>query len=160
MSEKEDDKVLRECSFCGNAATEESGVMMFHGIKKAVFICSHCVDNCFQILREHDDPCDCHAELEDNTIERDVRPSAIRAFLDQFVIQQDYAKQVLAVAIYNHYKFLGYKERENPDVELEKSNIILVGPTGSGKTYLIKTIARMLDVPFAIADASALTAAG
>jgi ATP-dependent Clp protease ATP-binding subunit ClpX len=165
LSDLEKEVQFTICSFCGKkqetTLQEESdqGVeIFFNGLKEQVNICTTCARRCVDIATQHMEelmPEEC-AGVE----HRDVRPSSIRAFLDEYVIQQDYAKEVLAVAIYNHYKLLGYKERECPDVELDKSNIILVGPTGCGKTFLVKTIARMLDVPFAMADSSSLTAAG
>lgn len=135
-----------ECSFCAKGQNEVRKLIAGHG----VYICDECVDLCYQIVREDDVP---------NTINDSIpSPKEIKKFLDQYVIGQDYSKMVLSVAVYNHYKRL-----DNPiidEVEIEKSNVLFLGPTGCGKTLLAKTIARMLDVPFTIADATSLTEAG
>ena len=135
-----------ECSFCTKGQNEVRKLIAGHG----VYICDECVDLCYQIVREDDVP---------NTINDSIpSPKEIKKFLDQYVIGQDYSKMVLSVAVYNHYKRL-----DNPiidEVEIEKSNVLFLGPTGCGKTLLAKTIARMLDVPFTIADATSLTEAG
>jgi ATP-dependent Clp protease ATP-binding subunit ClpX len=141
------------CSFCGKSQ---------HEVKKliagpSVFICDECIDLCNDIIRdeaqEPDDP---------KTVRGDLpTPLDIKLHLDQYVIGQEVAKRSLAVAVYNHYKRLRHKEKANKDeVELAKSNILLIGPTGSGKTLLAQTLARMLQVPFVMADATTLTEAG
>ena len=143
------DKVLY-CSFCGKSQ---------HEVKKliagpSVFICDECIDLCNDIIREE-------VGSEDKTgLQSDLPiPKEIRATLDQYVIGQDQAKKILAVAVYNHYKRL-IAEPDNDAVELSKSNILLIGPTGSGKTFLAQTLARLLNVPFVMADATTLTEAG
>ena len=141
------------CSFCGKSQ---------HEVKKliagpSVFICDECIDLCNEIIRD---------ELPVGELSKDGRsdlptPAEIKTNLDNYVIGQDVAKRTLAVAVYNHYKRLRHKDKAlKDDVELSKSNILLIGPTGSGKTLLAQTLARMLDVPFVMADATTLTEAG
>ncbi|MEW6164346.1 MAG: ATP-dependent Clp protease ATP-binding subunit ClpX [Pseudomonadota bacterium] len=142
---------LLYCSFCGKSQ---------HEVKKliagpSVFICDECIDLCNDIIRD-----DTTAE-EPGKAARDLPiPSEICNVLDQYVIGQDQAKKILSVAVYNHYKRLRSEPKGKDDVELSKSNILLVGPTGSGKTLLAQTLARLLNVPFVIADATTLTEAG
>lgn len=139
------------CSFCGK--TEDMVRKLIAG-PKDVFICDECIDICSEILDEEMDEKLETTELEINL----MKPKEIKEFLDQYVIGQDAAKKVLSVAVYNHYKRV--TSGKNLDVELQKSNILMLGPTGSGKTYLAQTLAKLLNVPFAIADATALTEAG
>lgn len=151
MSDTED-KVLH-CSFCGKSQNEVKKLIAGRG----VYICDECIDVCINIVsqevKEERD------QEETNIQEHLPPPSKIKEFLDQYVIGQEYAKKVLSVAVYNHYKRLNNK-RKNPDIEISKSNVILIGSTGSGKTLLAQTLAKVLDVPFAIADATTLTEAG
>ena len=148
-----DDNKLLYCSFCGKSQNEVRKLIA----GPSVFICDECVDLCNDII---------HEELNDsNEIEEfDLpKPIEIKQILDDYVIDQDEAKKVLSVAVYNHYKRLGdnAKIKKNSDhVELAKSNILLIGPTGCGKTLLAETLARLLNVPFTIADATTLTEAG
>lgn len=147
---KGEDGKLLYCSFCGKSQHEVRKLIA----GPSVFICDECVDLCNDIIRE---------ELQDNGPKHESSklptPAEIRETLDEYVIGQSRAKMVLSVAVYNHYKRLQYGEN-NEDVELSKSNILLIGPTGSGKTLLAETLARMLNVPFTIADATTLTEAG
>jgi len=134
------------CSFCGKSEHEVRKLIA----GPSVYICDECVDLCNDIIRE-----EVHAKPQTKGL---PKPQEIRAVLDEYVIGQDTAKKILSVAVYNHYKRLSLKGTDG--VEIAKSNILLIGPTGSGKTLLAETLARLLDVPFAIADATTLTEAG
>ena len=144
------------CSFCGRPASQCS--LLLTGLEG--FICSECVEQANLIINQRDTKTPYKATTKKK--KPIPTPAEIKSFMDQYVIGQDEAKKVLAVAVYNHYKRLQYNEIFNDanDVEIEKSNIILVGETGTGKTLMARTIARMLDVPFCIADATTLTEAG
>jgi ATP-dependent Clp protease ATP-binding subunit ClpX len=146
----EDTGKLLYCSFCGKSQHEVRKLIA----GPSVFICDECVDLCNDIIREEVQ----EAQAESNANKLPA-PMEISAILDQYVIGQERAKKVLAVAVYNHYKRLSQREKKD-DVELGKSNILLIGPTGSGKTLLAETLARLLNVPFTIADATTLTEAG
>jgi ATP-dependent Clp protease ATP-binding subunit ClpX len=145
---------LLKCSFCGKSQKQVKKLIAGPG----VYICDECIDLCNEIIEEE------LAEAGDVKLDELPKPSEIHEFLDQYVIGQSEAKRTLAVAVYNHYKRIqaGDRGREGRDdgVELAKSNILMLGPTGCGKTYLAQTLAKMLNVPFAIADATALTEAG
>lgn len=140
------------CSFCGR--TKEEVNLLIAGVSG--HICDACIDQAYTIIKEELKPVQKPFDLEDLDVKT---PIEIKEFLDQYVIGQDDAKKVLSVAVYNHYKRLGQQDTRN-EVEIEKSNIILVGETGTGKTLLAKTIAKMLNVPFTIVDATVLTEAG
>jgi ATP-dependent Clp protease ATP-binding subunit ClpX len=142
------------CSFCNQEPDLDAGRILIQGLDGS-FICTECIEECQKVANQYK-----AKPKKDQALTGNIKPSKILEYLNNYVINQDYAKTVLSVAIYNHYKFLEYKQQENPAVELEKTNILMVGPTGSGKTYLLKTIAKMLDVPFAMADATNLTQAG
>ncbi len=144
-------KKEEHCSFCGRPKSETQ--LLVSGLEAK--ICNYCIEQANQILAEELKISSKELKI-DHTL---LKPSEIKAFLDQYVIGQEDAKKILSVAVYNHYKRLGQKV-EADDVEIEKSNVILVGETGTGKTLLARTIARMLHVPFAIADATVLTEAG
>jgi ATP-dependent Clp protease ATP-binding subunit ClpX len=148
---------LLKCSFCGKSQKQVKKLIAGPG----VYICDECIDLCNEIIEEE------LAEAGDVKLDELPKPAEIHDFLDQYVIGQDDAKRSLAVAVYNHYKRIqsGDRVREGRDsreetVELAKSNILMLGPTGCGKTYLAQTLAKLLNVPFAIADATALTEAG
>lgn len=145
------------CSFCGRGVDEVEGIL--EGPNN-IYICNYCAAHSLDIFNGKT-----HVHTDYKIDGKDVllTPSQIKAKLDEYVIGQDYAKKVLSVAVYNHYKrvrFLSNKDDEYKDVELEKSNVLLLGPTGSGKTLLAQTLAKILNVPFAIADATTLTEAG
>lgn len=149
---------LLKCSFCGKSQKQVKKLIAGGG----VYICDECIEVCNEIIEE-----ELNASAGDTANDNKLpRPTEISAFLDQYVIGQDDAKRVLAVAVYNHYKRIRAEEQQtakinkDDEVELAKSNILLLGPTGSGKTYLAQTLAKLLDVPFAIADATSLTEAG
>ena len=142
------------CSFCGKSQDE---VRKLIAGPDGVFICNECVDICVGIIEEEYDFDD--VDLDPGEINL-LKPVEIKKFLDDYVIGQDAAKKVLAVSVYNHYKRVLAMKNQESEVELQKSNILMLGPTGSGKTLLAQTLARMLNVPFAIADATTLTEAG
>lgn len=151
---------MRKCSFCGRL--EKDTEFLIPSPDHSAYICSYCVDLCQQVLDEYDLSM---TTEQATTIDLSSLPTPkdIKNTLDQYVIGQDKAKVALAVAVYNHYKRLKYNDadpKHKDDVEIQKSNILLVGPTGVGKTYLAQTLAKALDVPFAIADATTLTEAG
>jgi ATP-dependent Clp protease ATP-binding subunit ClpX len=141
---------LLKCSFCGKSQKQVKKLIAGPG----VYICDECIDLCNEIIEEE------LATTEDTPFSELPKPTDIHGFLEDYVVGQDRAKRVLAVAVYNHYKRVRAGTRPKDDIELQKSNILLIGPTGSGKTLLAQTLARMLNVPFAIADATALTEAG
>jgi ATP-dependent Clp protease ATP-binding subunit ClpX len=141
---------LLKCSFCGKSQKQVKKLIAGPG----VYICDECIDLCNEIIEEE------LTEPGELGLEELPKPKEIYAFLNDYVVGQDSAKKTLSVAVYNHYKRIQVGTSPREDVELQKSNILLLGPTGSGKTLLAQTLARMLNVPFAIADATALTEAG
>ena len=141
---------LLKCSFCGKSQKQVKKLIAGPG----VYICDECIDLCNEIIEEE------LAESPELKLEDLPKPKEIYEFLNDYIVGQEPAKKVLSVAVYNHYKRIQVGEQVEGDVELAKSNILLLGPTGCGKTLLAQTLARMLNVPFAIADATALTEAG
>lgn len=147
----DDNKKKLKCSFCGKDETQVPKLISGPN----VYICSDCINTCNEILA---------GGFEDNSYsEQDTdnlpKPKEIKEFLDEYIIGQEQAKKILSVAVYNHYKRIAH-DVNSDDVELQKSNVLMIGPTGSGKTFLVQNLARMLNVPFAIADATSLTEAG
>ncbi len=152
MARISDGADLLKCSFCGKSQKQVAKLIAGPG----VYICTECIELCNEIIEEE------LAEATEVGLVELPKPKEIFEFLEQYIVGQEAAKRALAVAVYNHYKRIqvGETSRGTDDVELAKSNILLVGPTGTGKTYLAQTLAKMLNVPFAIADATALTEAG
>ncbi len=149
QNKSQEDGKLLYCSFCGKSQHEVRKLIA----GPSVFICDECVELCNDIIRE---------EMQEQTNKSTARlpkPQEIKQILDEYVIGQERAKKILSVAVYTHYKRLEVRQ-DKDDIELAKSNILLIGPTGSGKTLLAETLARLLNVPFTIADATTLTEAG
>jgi len=149
MSDKDESNENLFCSFCGKSQKEVTKLIA----GPAVYICDECIQLCGEIIEEE-------FEQDRGEHEKTLLPKEIKAMLDEYVIEQDLAKKILSVAVYNHYKRLDSPLSTGGDVEIQKSNILLVGPTGCGKTLLAQTLARFLNVPFTIADATSLTEAG
>ncbi len=153
MAKFGDSVELVKCSFCGKSQKQVTKLIAGPG----VYVCNECIDLCNVIIDEE------NTEQIEASLEKLPNPREIRAFLDDYVVGQDVAKKVLAVAVFNHYRRIQYKQNASSrrdDIELSKSNILLLGPTGCGKTHMAQTLAKLLNVPFAIADATALTEAG
>ena len=143
------------CSFCGKPQSEARRLIAGPG----VYICDECIELCMSILEDEKNLANRRTSYEENVNAVLPKPQEIKAQLDEYVIGQDDAKVALSVAVYNHYKRI-YFGSANDDIELTKSNVLLLGPTGVGKTFLVQTLAKILDVPLAIADATTLTEAG
>lgn len=146
----------KTCIICARKKSENEDLLFING--KEGCICEECVEGCIEVLNNYYEE-DKNKEDESSAIAI-KKPNEIKDFLDQYVIGQDAAKKKLAVAVYNHYKMLQYNESKNSDVDIRKSNVLLIGSTGSGKTYLLETLSKMLNIPFVIGDATSLTAAG
>lgn len=160
MTKTEDTRL--KCSFCGKSQEQVKKLIAGPG----VYICDECVDLCNEILDEElfDSSSQAQAQKKDQSLQvlTIPKPHEIKAYLDQHIIGQDRAKRILSVAVYNHYKRINhnFENKDKQNIEIQKSNILLLGPTGCGKTYLAQTLAKMLNVPFAVADATTLTEAG
>lgn len=154
MSRDSDSDKILYCSFCGKSQNEVKKLIA----GPSVYVCDECVGLCNDIIKEELESDELQSEV--TTERRLPKPKEISASLDEYVIGQDKAKKILSVAVYNHYKRLHSHTNKSDDVELAKSNILLIGPTGSGKTLLAETLAKVLDVPFVMADATTLTEAG
>ncbi len=153
MAGKKEDNDQFFCSFCGKNQKEVTKLIA----GPSVYICNECIKLCGEIIEDEEK----EKQIDTEGLKDFLTPKQIKQLLDTYVIEQDRAKKVLAVAVYNHYKRLSTTtEKKNDEVEIQKSNILIIGPTGCGKTLLAQTLARFLDVPFAIADATALTEAG
>src|SRR3984885_12571623 len=147
-----DEKGQLKCSFCGKSQEQVRKLIAGPG----VYICDECIELCNEIIEE-----ELYKNVDENLRLRNIpKPKEIDHILNQYVVGQERAKRSLAVAVYNHYKRINSGPRDSSEVELEKSNILMLGPTGTGKTLLAQTLARILDVPFTIADATTLTEAG
>ncbi|MHB0897528.1 MAG: ATP-dependent Clp protease ATP-binding subunit ClpX [Spirochaetales bacterium] len=138
------------CSFCGKSSAYAKKMIAGPGVN----ICDECVKICEHVLLDEEQ------SVSSNFLNDVPKPRAIKEYLDSYVIGQDYAKRVLSVAVYNHYKRIQHRQTADSDIEIEKANVLLIGPTGTGKTLLARTLAKRLKVPFAIADATTLTEAG
>ena len=137
------------CSFCGLSKLQTKVLVA----GQDAHICDQCIEQAFSILNHQKE----NDQITTSSDIQDLNPKKIKSFLDEYVVGQDYAKKIISVSVYNHYKRIS---NESQDIEIEKSNVILVGPTGTGKTLIAKTIAKLLDVPIAIVDATVLTEAG
>lgn len=158
MAGKKQGGTTRHCMFCGRS--EKEVPFLLQGLDG--FICSDCVELAHDYLKDALGKSSAASQSQAGRLDNLKKPQEIKAFLDEYVIGQDRAKKMLAVSVYNHYKRINHNllDKKDDDVELEKSNILLVGPTGTGKTLLARTIAKLLDVPFTIVDATVLTEAG
>ena len=137
------------CSFCGLSKLQTKVLVA----GQDAHICDQCIEQAFSILNHQKE----NDQITTSSDIHDLNPKKIKSFLDEYVVGQEYAKKIISVSVYNHYKRISH---ESQDIEIEKSNVILVGPTGTGKTLIAKTIAKLLDVPIAIVDATVLTEAG
>ena len=152
MTDKSKSKDALKCNFCGKSQKQVIKLIAGPG----VYICDECIDLCVEIVEEEK----IEQTSESLTVEKVPKPEEIYKFLEDYVIGQDLAKKALSVAVYNHYKRIDNPKNDSDDTEIQKSNVLLLGPTGSGKTLLAQTLARLLNVPFSIADATTLTEAG
>ena len=149
MTDKSKSKDALKCSFCGKSQKQVIKLIAGPG----VYICDECIDLCVEIVEEEK----IEQTSESLTVEQVPKPDEIYNFLEDYVIGQDLAKKSLSVAVYNHYKRIDNPKNDTDDTEIQKSNVLLLGPTGSGKTLLAQTLARFLNVPFSIADATTVS---
>ena len=158
MSDEENSVAVQCCSFCTKSRTKVESLIS--GVNGA-FICNECVKVCMSVVSMDEDEDEEESDsFDDGCNFKRYTPKEIHGFLDEYIIGQNNAKKVLSVAVYNHYKRLSCIEQDEEDVEIQKSNALLLGPTGSGKTLMVSTLSKILDVPFSIADATTLTEAG
>ena len=150
MSDKDKNNDIVNCSFCGRSSLEVNSMVAGPG----VYVCDRCVEDASSIIKSD---LASLAKRRERPFQPVLKPIEIKAKLDEYVIGQEFAKKTLSVAVYNHYKRIGAEFSEDDDTTIEKSNIALLGPTGSGKTLLARTLAKVIDVPFTIADATVLT---
>tara|TARA_R110002124_G_scaffold134495_4_gene297277 strand:- start:12311 stop:13564 length:1254 start_codon:yes stop_codon:yes gene_type:complete len=153
MSDKKENNDIVNCSFCGRSSLEVNSMVAGPG----VYVCDRCVEDASSIIKSD---LASLAQRRDKPIRPLLKPVEVKTKLDEYVIGQEQAKKTLSVAVYNHYKRINHNNKEIDDTQIEKSNIVLLGPTGSGKTLLARTLAKIIDVPFTIADATVLTEAG
>ncbi|MBO6621944.1 MAG: ATP-dependent Clp protease ATP-binding subunit ClpX [Balneola sp.] len=153
MSDKKENNDIVNCSFCGRSSLEVNSMVAGPG----VYVCDRCVEDASSIIKSD---LASLARRRDKPVKPLLKPVEVKTKLDEYVIGQEQAKKTLSVAVYNHYKRINHNHREIDDTQIEKSNIVLLGPTGSGKTLLARTLAKIIDVPFTIADATVLTEAG
>ena len=153
MSDKKENNDIVNCSFCGRSSLEVNSMVAGPG----VYVCDRCVEDASSIIKSD---LASLARRRDKPIKPLLKPVEVKTKLDEYVIGQEQAKKTLSVAVYNHYKRINHNNKELDDTQIEKSNIMLLGPTGSGKTLLARTLAKIIDVPFTIADATVLTEAG
>lgn len=157
MSNRKDGGIMDSCSFCG---LDRSNVEMLFEGGDGAYICDQCIERGHEIISETQTSLKSRKRPDPIRLEELLKPEQIKVFLDEYVIGQDDAKKYMSVAVYNHYKRLLHAEKTKERIEIDKSNIIIVGPTGTGKTLIARTIARILNVPFTIVDATVLTEAG
>ncbi|MBQ4045836.1 MAG: AAA family ATPase, partial [Lachnospiraceae bacterium] len=157
MAKTYEDTKIR-CSFCGKSQDKVRKIFA-SAVQRGIYICNQCVDDCADLLDMEFEEENGHAYAGADGLNL-LKPKEIKSYLDEYVVGQDEAKKALAVAVYNHYKRITAGVSRDDEVEIQKSNILMLGPTGSGKTFLAQTLARLLNVPFAIADATTLTEAG
>lgn len=153
MSDKKENNDIVNCSFCGRSSLEVNSMVAGPG----VYVCDRCVEDASSIIKSD---LASLARRRDKPVKPLLKPVEVKTKLDEYVIGQEQAKKTLSVAVYNHYKRINNNHKEIDDTQIEKSNIVLLGPTGSGKTLLARTLAKIIDVPFTIADATVLTEAG
>lgn len=146
------------CSYCGDIHGEDDIIMFRSEIIEDVYICANCIDKCYECLEEIEQ--DKVFKDENGDINYNIKPSEMKKHFDDYIINQTHTKKVLAVAIYNHFKRAQFNDKNKSDMKLKKSNVMMVGPSGCGKTLFVETIAKKLNIPYAIQDATSLTQSG